>query len=303
MVTIVAPLGLRFRDVVTGGFVGDGLTVTLRDPVKPTTRVQAFPNRSGIYVVHHAPGLRELEQGAGDDEFWNNLPPAKKFVVAVTDVMERFQPFQFTADLPARHIFNWTSPFGTSPPGSVSSVPLYSAPVRSVPPGLAIVRADLWDVVHDLPAAWAVLEVYLNNQLIARGIADEKGRIALIFPYPAPRPFVVASPPGSPVSSPPIATGPPLTEQEWPITIRALYMLRPPLPPLLTEFGLEPQLPDLGTTLSQPEATLWADDLATQSLGEVSLRYGRELTLRSKRASSPPTFRSVLFITPAGSPP
>jgi hypothetical protein len=168
---------------------------------------------------------------------------------------------------------------------------------------MAVIRAELWDLAHNVAAAWAVLEGYLNNQLIARGVADEKGRIALIFPYPAPRPFVVGSPPGSPVASPPIATGPPLTEQVWPITIRALYELRPALPPLVGELGLEPQLPDLDTTLSQREATLWADDLATQTLGEVSLQYGRELTLKSKRASSPPTFRSVLFITPAGSPP
>lgn len=300
--TIVAPLGLRFRDVATGYFVGDGLSVALYQPGKPAGKVQAFANRSGVYVIHHAPGLRAFEQGKGDADFWNNAPPRKNFVVAVTDAEHRFQPFQFTAALPVRGFFNFVSPTVGSPPDMVASIPLFSSPARSVPGGMAVLRADLWDSGGDMPAACAVLEAYIDDRLAARGLADDQGRIALIFPHPAPRPFAISSPP---INSPPETTGPPLTTQVWPISLRALYEPASPLPLLPGEFGPEPQLPDLQVMLSQREATLWADTERTEPLGEIGLSYGRELIVKSRPSISlsPPARQSVLFITPAGSPP
>lgn len=300
--TIVAPIGLRFRDAVTGSFVGDGLNVALYEPGKPANKVQAFANQSGVYVIHHAPRLRSFEHGKGDADFWDNLSSKKSFVIAVTDVERRFQPFQIAAELPARGFFNWVSPLGASPPDAVPSIPLFSSPVRSVPGGMAVLRADLWDAAGNVPAAWAVLEAYTNNRLAVRGIADDRGRIALIFPHPAPRPFAISSPP---VSSPPGPTGPPLTAQVWPITFRALYEPLAPLPLLPGELGPEPQLPDLRVMLSQREAALWADTERTEPLGEVALSYGRELILKSRPSISlsPPAQQSLLFITPAGSPP
>ena len=165
-----------------------------------------------------------------------------------------------------------------------------------------MLRADLRDTAGDVPAAWAILEAYTNNRLVARGIADEKGRIALIFPHPAPLPFAVSSPPPS---SPPAATGPPLTAQVWPIMLRALYEPMGELPELPGELGPERQLPDLNVMLSQRGAVLWADAELTEPLGEVALSYGRELILKSRPpiSLSPPARQSVLFITPAVSPP
>lgn len=296
--TITAPLGLRFRDQVTGAFVSEGLNVSLYEPGKPITRVPARTNRSGVYVIHHAPGLLDFERGVVE------APPGKRFVVAVSDVERRFQPFQFTADLPVRGVFNWVIPFGSSPPGTIPSVPLYSTSARSVPAGMAVIRADLWDVVNQIPAASAVLEASTNNQLIGRGVADDQGRIALIFPYPSPLLFTITSPLGSPIESPPAATGPPLTDQVWQIVLRAMYTPAPELPPLPGQLGPEPQLPDLGVVLSQGEATLWADSDRTQALGEVALGYGREVILKSRSGlASPPASQSTLLITPAGSPP
>jgi hypothetical protein len=75
-----------------------------------------------------------------------------------------------------------------------------------------------------------------------------------------------------------------------------------PPDPLATK----PQLPDLKFTLAQPPATLWADAARTEPLLEVLLQYGRERVLKSKPiATSPPSSlrQSVLFITPAVSPP
>lgn len=303
--TLVAPLGLRFCDLMSGVLVGDGLDVQVYPSGSPATRVSAIANRKGVYVLHHAPGLRDLEHGEGDKAFWQNLPPARNFVIEVNDNERRFQPFQFTASLPAEGVYQWTDPLFSSPLSPAKSIPLYSSPVRAVPAGMAVVRADLWDGSNDTAASWAVIEASLNDRIIARGIADEQGRIALIFPYPAPRPFAISSPPASPLGSPPTASTLPLTEQAWPIRLRALYTPVRPIasPPNL--FETKPALPELRFTLSQPEATIWADAAFTEPLLEGSLEYGHERVLQSKAATSPPSQsrQSVLFITPAVSPP
>lgn len=301
--TIVAPLGIRFRDESTGEFVTAGLNVAVYKPGRPATKTRAVANPSGIYVVHHAPGLIDVEHGKGDEEFWNNLPPRKSFVVAVTDTARRFQSFQIDVQLPERGVFDWLGTLSLSPPEPTISLPLYSSPVRHVPPGMAVLRTDLWDASNDRSAAWAVIEAYMNNKLVGRSIADEQGHIALIFPQPSPRPFSALSPPSS--GSPPVSSGPPLTEQTWPIDLRALYGAISSPPALPGELHPEPQLPDLRAMLSQPEATIWADAELTTPLGTVSLNYGRELILTSRPALSlsPPTRQSVLFITPAVSPP
>lgn len=292
----VAPLALRFHDTASGDFVRDGLNVSAYPAGKSQSRTQAISNRTGVWVLHHVSSLRSLELGIGDENYWNNLGPKKDFVIEVNDTQRRFQPFHFTEALPIRGIYKWTSPLPASPPSSLNSIPLYSAPTRSASSGMAVIRADLWDKQNDVPAAWAVLEGYVDDELVVRGMADEAGKIALLFPYPAPRTFAVNSPPGPPVTSPPAASGPPMALQEWPVRLRALYAPDQVLTKTATQ--------DLRFTLSQAEAIIWADADGTQPLTEVSLLYGREKILRSTSTTSPPSSRSsVLFITPAVSPP
>jgi len=308
--TMVAPLGLRFHDATTGALVGDGLSVWAYPVGRPSAKRPAIANRKGVYVLHHGYGLREREQGDGTRFYWDHPdPPNKDFVIEVADEQRRFQPFQFTASLPAEGIFKWDVALD-SPPNARTTVPLFSAPTRSVASGMAAIRADLWDTSLDAPAAWAVIEASSAGKFLGRGIADDAGRIALIFSYPTPLAFTPASPPGSPLGSPPGATSPPLTEQVWPLELRAFYTPDRPVgspPDFIAEAG--PSLPDLRFTLSQPAATLWADAELTEALPETNLRFGRELILKSRPSpSSPPsplsqTRESVLFITPAVSPP
>ena len=304
--TTVAPLGLRFHDATTGALVDNGLTIWAYPVGRPTAKQPAIVNRKGVYVLHHGYGLRERENGDGSRSYWDNpVPPNKDFVIEVTDLQRRFQPFQFTASLPNEGIFKWLD----SPLSTRTTVPLFPAPTQSVSSGMAVVRADLWDASIDAPAAWAVIEAYTANKFLGRGVADDRGSIAVIFSFPTPLSFAPASPLGSPLGSPPIATSPPLTEQVWPLELRAFYTPERPVaspPDFIEEVG--PPLPDLRFTLSQPAATLWADADQTEIL-ETNLRFGRELILKSRASpSSPPsplsqTRDSVLFITPAVSPP
>lgn len=304
--TMVAPLGLRFHDTMSGKVVGDGLSVWAYPAGKPTAKQRAHGNRKGVYVLHHGSGLREREHGDGTQFYWDNpVPPNKDFVVEVSDEQRRFQSFQFTASLPHRGVFQWNG-FDDSPPSARSSVPLFSSPVRTAPGGMAVIRAELWDTAIDGPASWAVLEAYDAGRRIAQGIADEAGRVALIFSYPAPITFASSSPPGSPVGSPPFASGPPLTEQVWPLGLRALYTPVRPVSSPPDSIETDQGFPDLHFTLSQPEATLWADAALSEVLLETNLRFGRELILKSRPIPGSPissTRDSVLFITPAVSPP
>jgi hypothetical protein len=243
--TLTAPLGVTFHDAATGARVGAGLDVSIYAKASPALHVPMRANPSGVYVLHHAPGLsRDVEFGAGDEEFWTrmNLLPPQTYVMEVVDLARRFQPFSLEIDLPVRGIFRWVSPLDTSPPVSdaPASIPLYSAPARRVPPGMAVVRADLFDATADAPAAWAAIEATYEGELIARGFADARGQLVLIFPYPPPPTFAVASP----VESPPAPHSPPLFEQKWDITLHAGYAGRP-------TGAVVADMPDLRATLGQ----------------------------------------------------
>jgi hypothetical protein len=313
--TLTAPLGVIFHDAATGSRVGAGLDVSIYPRSNTSARAQMFPNPSGIYVLNRAPKLaRAFAFGAGDEAFWSSQPTPQTYVMEVVDLTRRFQPFSLEIDLPVRGIYNWVSPLEpstpTSPPSASNapaSIPLYSAPARTLPPGMAVVRADLRDASdeakRDVPAAWAVVEARYEGHLIARGLADARGSLALIFPYPAPPTFTVASPVDSPPSS---SHSLPLFEQKWDVTINAAYA---GTASSASSVATTPAaIPDLRSTLEQlnaPRARLWADAVGGAELSVVTLEYGRELVLKTQHAvsSSPPASQSALLITPAGSPP
>ncbi|MCA1815502.1 MAG: hypothetical protein LC746_03690 [Acidobacteria bacterium] len=306
--TLTAPLGVVFHDTVTGLRVGSGLDVSVYQKAMPLSRAKMFPNPSGVFVLQHAPGLsRDFEFGAGDDEFWSNLPQPISYVMEVSDREGRFQPFssEIELPLPQRGIFRWVSPLDTSPPdtssldvGKPASVPLYSAPARTVPPGMAVVRADLLDTERDAPAAWAIVEAHYEGNLIGRGMSDARGSLALIFPFPEPVTTAVASP----LESQPSVRSPKLYEQTWEVSLGAAYAG-------VAEGATVAEIPDLRATLEQlalAPARLWRDHAGGAELTGVALRFGRETVLKTEDAAgtlSPPARSSALLITPAGSPP
>jgi hypothetical protein len=241
-----AALGVRFWDAIDGRAVSEGLELRER-----RTGRRARPNPSHVFVFH---GL-----------------PAGRRTFEIRDRDLRFVDFSFAADVPHRGLFAPPCLTTSSPPPSGEvSVPLFSAPSRLAPPGVAVVRADLWDLDAGAPAAGAVLELSGVGAAPASGIADARGRVAVLCPYGEPR-LPGTSPPGGDVA---------LTAQTWTVEAAVRYS------PTSTR-----QPPDLCDALTQSAATLLAGDSPLEVLGPQTLGFGRELVLRS-------TGRSVLLVLP-----
>jgi hypothetical protein len=291
-ITRLCPLGLRFIDEATNAVIDQGLEVVAHPKLAPTRRTEARPNRSGIFVLQNLPGMRDVENGAGDEEFWRNLPSEFKrwFVVAVRDNERRFLPFTFEVELPAKGVFDLdcglfaspSSPLLSPPVAALARVPLFSAPARPVPKGFAALRADMADTVDDQPAAWSVVKLSITvprrEPVQGCGVADEKGRLLVLFPYPEPHDFL----PGSPLN-----TGLPLRDQTWTIRLEAFYQRAP----------ARPETPDLCSILNQqfqPPATIWSDAGRTRPLTEATLEFGLETILRSTASA-----QSKLILTPS----
>jgi len=299
--SLVAPLGLCFHDAATGERVIEGLSVSVY-PATQTIwkkRTEARPNRSGVFVLHKAEGLGEFTRGAGDDEFWQNNPPQKSFIVEVIDNESRFQPFQFTLKLPIKGIYQWENIPSASPSRNLSSIPLYSAPTRKVLGAMSVMRAELRESAEKA-ASFAVLEARFNSNLIARGIADRNGQIVLMFP--------ALSPQNNPFTSPPSdATRISLADQKWNLDLTLKYdpKVFQTSPPLSTETSAE-VLPDLRLVLAQASGKLWANAGKTESFTTAVLQIGKELILRSRAApilspapAAETVFSSYLFVSPA----
>jgi hypothetical protein len=270
-VTLVTPLGLRFRDVATRRIVSDGLDV--RHTYARGTRVRtAVVTPSGVWALSRLPGLHDLETGAGDDAYWAAVPAlARTFEIEVADRLGRYLPLRFQAQAPFRGLFEPAcgSPLG-SPPSAGPDIPLFSAPGRPTPPGFGIVLAQLREP-SGTPAAWAALEVHPDGAAAALGMADDRGRIAVPIPYPEP---------SSTAGSPPRGSQRSLSAERWALHVGCRYDRSCPAE----------RPPDLCDALDQAPATL---DLQGVTL---ELAYGRELVLRTPG-------RSEVLVTAAASPP
>jgi hypothetical protein len=269
VVARVAPLGLRFWDAATGAAVGDGLHVRAT-PAGGERTVPAGAPHGTVYVLRDLPGLRAAELPlppeppppgvqAGDDTWWSRWPSAARrpFRIEVDDAQGRFLPLGFDVRLPRRGLV--TNPCSA---GAAQGVPLFSSPSRVVPGGLAAVRADLWDAVADRPAAWALLEVLHDGDVVGRGMADREGRAACLFSWPEPVPS--------------LTDPPPLPEQSWPLALRLLYEPEDATAP--------PERPSLCAALEQTEGDL-LDDAGGAPYAPPSLEYGRELVLKSSTSN------------------
>jgi hypothetical protein len=287
-VSIVTPLAVRLRDEATLGFVADGLLAVAYPRGNPELAVSGVINRAGMIVFRNLPGLRQVEAGSGDTDFWAAQAPRFDFVLEVRDAARRFLPWSLEIKLPQRYLLGIGigSPPASPPQAQTGAetafLPLYSAPSRPLPEGMGVLRAELWDADADQPAAWAVVVARAGEQRIVTGMADAGGRVMLPLPYPKPAPGLAL---GSPLGSPPSGGGGPLTGQSWPVAFTVSYRRRAPAP----------SLPDLLDALTQPAVTAWQETSRATPWTSATLRYGRELVLASRAAGGGTS--STLLIT------
>jgi hypothetical protein len=172
----------------------------------------------------------------------------------------------FQVDVPHQGIFPTSgSPSGSGPAGFY----LFSAPTRPAAADMAVVRAQL-ETAAQQPAAHAVLEVTTPDGRVWYGVADERGRVAVMFPYPA---FSVPA-----VGAPPQSSAEAQEPQHWSLALRVRYepaaLIQPP--------GGTAAVPYLSSIFSQA-AGLLRPSRAGSPVNELAadLVFGRELVVRT----------------------
>jgi hypothetical protein len=289
-------LGLRFWDVAAASASIDALEVEVYPRARPRARSRASINRSGVYVAQGIAGMRDLEfanPDLGDADPWSAA--ARPYRVEVRDPRGRFLPMAFDADLPARGLFTWRAPWFSPPraislPGEAGSppqlliekIPLFPAPQRPVPEPLAVVYAQLRESGAERPAAWAAVTASVGGEVRGLGVADDEGRVAVMFPYPEP--------PRLSLSSPPQAR----SEFHWQVELQAYYRVGSPP-------AAAPEIADLGDVLSQlelpPRPLLGSAPSPSLPLGPLPLEYRGRLTARTEATPAGPS--SFLFVSTA----
>jgi hypothetical protein len=289
---LIAPFGLQVWDIATSTHLVDGLDVQVMADTRFAARTQAFANRSGIYCAFGIPGLNRFELNTDDTA--NRKKQTRNYKIEVRDPAERFLPFTFDADLPTKGLFTGLTS-RTSPPqlfvfpsgqGSLSvplvqQVPLFSSPSRPVPDTLAVVRAELREIGAGRAAAWSLLTVSVDSVVRGIGLADQKGRVAILFPYPErPRPTL---------TSPPSATN----DFHWNVELTAYYQPRP----LNRAVPTIPDMADVLEQLNSPRTLFHSTLSPPQVLPPQALEYRVPLTVRTEITATGKS--SFLFVNPA----
>ena len=215
-VSLTCALGLRFLDVATSAFVTADLIARAWPVGDPWQTIDGLTTPSGIIAFHGLPGLRGFENSQAEDP-WGPEPATRTYQVEVTDTLGRYLPCRFVVHAPTKGLALFAET-GSPPWIGSGAVPLFSAPARPVPGALAVVRAELRDLAGRA-AAWAFVEAtYSSGGLprIAHGLADDEGRVVLMFPYPeGQRRALGGSPPASGLNG--------LTQQSWNLDLLFFY--------------------------------------------------------------------------------
>jgi hypothetical protein len=291
---IFTALGIRFWDLLLNVPIRDGLEVQARLEGSSGEPLQAVRSLSGVYTFFGLPGLRGAEYPADPPDF--GPPRSFSYIVTVRDLLERFLPAAmiYSLDQAGRVLVSGVPDSGNAPRLAY----LFSATSRTTPPGIATVRADLLDRETNQPAAWAVLRLRVAGRSETwTGIADERGRVVVLFPYPLIDRLMLGSPPGSGQGS--------ITEQTWMVSVQALYdpaNLRFPLaslPDLVYPWTVTPSLRSI--LEDQQPATIWPGDSAGTASLDLTVPFGQEVVLRTEFAS-PAQPSSSLTISRGTSP-
>lgn len=277
-----AAIGVRFWDIAGGTSVVDDLQVELFPRLNPRARIPMRANRSGVYVGHQVPGLRDFELSDTDPPALWSSTPLRPYRIEVRDRLGRFLPMGFDADLPVQGLLSWLAPWLSPPqpiamppglPGSppqfmLEHIPLFSAPSRGVPGSAAVVYAHMRELGTGRAAAWALLGASTDGVRCGVGLADEEGRVAVMFPYPEPPRQALASPPEA------------RSDFMWPLDLSVFWsgLPSPPVP--------VPQIADLALVLAQLNTPGTVIDLSPPPGPSRRLDYSVPLTARTAGASA-----------------
>jgi len=313
-------LGVRFWDRLTNAVIADGLQVTAQRLSADLTQRLGHPvvgraTPSGTIAFF---GLTATERPAETDpDLWDASPPPQWIAVEMVDLRSRFLPMSFIAQTPFRGVFSgqatWLATDLLRPATETVwrlGVQLWSSPMRPVPPGRAMMRAQLVVGEGMTPAAYSLVQVSFvppppDEELPEEdppeeeplpppefghyGLADAQGNLALPMPYPQV-PFQTSYPS--------------LQEQRFALAISVQYDPNLYNPEQLRSQGRV--APDLEALLQQSAADVVSDwtvgeplTVGEDDLFTPDLRFGEPLILRTTRtadgASHP---ESVLRILP-----
>jgi hypothetical protein len=276
-----APLGLRFRDLTREAPVSDGLAVSAWPLGRPAERREAVVSpASGVYGFRTLPGLGSYEAGERPADDWcgsppygsavpagelpelggiiggASAPPFANFVVSVDDARGRYLPQTLFLCLPRERLLE---------------VPLFSAPARPTPPGLGVVRAELWERSANRPAAWAMLTARADGETFV-GLADARGMAVVFLPYARPLPPLAGSPPYG---------GAALDQLQWPLRVEVFYQ------PAQQRRVAGRAVPDTRSLLEQAAARIFTQDSAGGQVEFITpaLAFRQELLLKTAGGS------------------
>jgi hypothetical protein len=286
-ISIIAPLGIRFWDPAFDTQITDGLVVTARPADTRRPARTAYVTPGGIYAFHGLPGLHDIEYPSENPPSPGSLPTARRFLIEVMDTNARFLSVAFFVEAPYSGIF----PTTLSSPSTMPGFPgfyLFSAPTRLATPLVALVRAQLsvrLDDSTEQSAAYAMLEIDTPDAETWFGLADARGAVSALFPYPK---FA-----GTDNAAASLPSSTPASQQSWPLTLRVRYQ------PSVVSFTSGSSLPELRSVLAQAPAAIWTQRASPPGIAQSSrvetLVFGQQLTMRS-------VGESVLLISPGSLP-
>jgi hypothetical protein len=165
--SVRAPLGLRLLSAVDDRPVR-GLLVTACPLDAPDAVTVAVEGPSGAYGFHRIAGIPDLLDGAD--------APTRPVAVRVEDPARLHLESVTVVQAPTRLL--------PAVPADGRGLYLFPSVTHPQPPGFALVRAWLHQATSFAPAAHAVMEVSIG-EVVAFGVADADGAVAVLVPLPA----------------------------------------------------------------------------------------------------------------------
>ena len=267
-------LGIRFWDSVLDAQVRNDLIVSANPEILPKMKSHAYRTKGDVYSFEHLYGLRDIEYGFSSKDTVSSPDTEKEYIVEVTDAAGRYINVAFPVGLPLSYSGVFLTDINVSPYLSApKGVYLFPSINRTVPSWMAVIRGELIDKNSQLPASHALLRVSSDNGNVWYGIADEMGRVAVVFAYP----LIALDFSVSPVK---FDTGP-LYQQTWDLNLQILYS------PDFLETLSGTSIPNYMSILKQSGANIWSEsetqnDMPLTSL-PITLEFNKPVTLRTEK--------------------